>query len=94
MGSGLLVIYVLIENLYGSPPSVADLWDYADDYNMDNPVLGDNNYQFFSALEADNYIPSVSLIKWDGTLLVKDNIDQVNAQINAALPPGGGPTGW
>lgn len=94
MGEGLMVIYVLIENSGGSPPSVNDLASYANQYNMSNPVLGDNNYQLFSALEVDQYIPSISLVKYDGTLLAKDDVDQVNASINQALPPGGGPAGW
>ncbi len=94
MGDGLMVIYVLIENNGGNPPTVGDLASYANQYHMDNPVLADNNYQFFSALEVDQYIPSISLVKYDGTLLAKDDVDAVNASMNQALPPYGGPAGW
>jgi hypothetical protein len=91
MPEGLLVIYVLIENGAQQPPSQNDLSAYANQYGMTCPVMADNNYQLFSNFEVDQYIPSISLVKYDGTILAKDDIDQVNAQMNAAMPPYGGP---
>ncbi len=92
MPLGILPIYVQFEDNGGNSPSVQDLVSYANQYNIqDAPVMGDSNYQFWSHFEVDNYVPTVALVKYDGTIMVKDDIDQVNAQLANAAPPYGGP---
>lgn len=91
MPDGVIPIYVQFENMQGGNPSVQDLVGYANQNGIqDAPLLGDNNYAFFSHWEVDNYIPTLALVKYDGTILVKDG-QITNQDIANAAPPYGGP---
>ena len=87
-----MLVYVLAEDASGQTPNEQDLIQYANQYGMDDVVIvSDPGWQFSSHFEQDGYIPSVALVKYDGTILVKDNVNQFNNQLGAAAPPYGGP---
>ena len=89
---GITVVYVLAEDASGQTPTQQDLNQYANQYGMqDVIVVSDPGWQFSSHFEQDGYIPTVALVKYDGTILVKDNETQFNNQLANAAPPYGGP---
>ncbi len=89
---GITVMYVLAEDNSGNTPSQQKLNQYANQYGMqDVIVVADPGWQFSNHFEQDGYIPTVALVKYDGTILVKDNENQFNSQLGNAAPPYGGP---
>ena len=87
-----MLVYVLAEDYGGSTPTQQDLQQYANQYGMNDVVIvADPGWQFSSHFETDGAIPTVALVKYDGTILVKDNVDQFNNNLGAAAPPYGGP---
>ncbi len=94
MPQGIIVIYALIENDFGGVANQNQLSQWANTYNMTFPVIADANGQFHNHVDNDGYIPTMALIKYDGTLLAKDNENQIQAMLNQAAPPYGGPAHW
>ncbi len=83
---------MLAEDASRQTPNQGDLNQYANQYGMEDVILvSDPNWQFSNHFEVDGYIPSVSLVKYDGTIMVKDNDNQVFNQLGSAAPPYGGP---
>jgi hypothetical protein len=92
INDGIVVVYVLAETNSGQTPNQQNLMQYSNQYGMDDViVVSDPGWQFSSHFELDGYIPTVALVKYDGTILVKDNENQFNAQLGNAAPPYGGP---
>jgi len=56
--------------------------------------VADANGQFHNHIDQDGFIPTQVLIKYDGTILAKDNDGQIQAMMNQAAPPYGGPAHW
>lgn len=92
INDGILLVYVLAEDASGQASTQQDLNQYANQHGMqDVVVVADPNWQFSSHFEQDDYIPTVALVKYDGTILVKDNENQFNNNLSNAAPPYGGP---
>jgi hypothetical protein len=92
INDGIVVVYVLAETMSGQTPNQQNLNQYSNQYGMDDViVVSDPGWQFSSHFEQDGYIPTVALVKYDGTILVKDNENQFNSQLGNAAPPYGGP---
>ncbi len=94
MPQGILVIYALIENNFGGVANQNQLNQWANTYGMTHPVVADANGQFHNHIDQDGFIPTQVLIKYDGTILAKDNDGQIQAMMNQAAPPYGGPAHW
>ena len=89
---GIVIVYVLAEDATYQTPTQQDLSQYANQYGMDDIiVVSDPGWQFSNHLQVDNFIPSYALVKYDGTILVKDNENQFFNQLGNAAPPYGGP---
>jgi len=87
-----VLIYVLAEDDWGNQPNQQDLVQYANQHGMqDVMIVADPGWQLASHFEIDGYIPTVGLVKYDGTILVKDNVNQFNNSLGTAAPPYGGP---
>jgi len=87
-----VLVYVLAEDFMGNQPTQQDLVQYANQYGMtDVLIVADPGWQFSSHFEVDGFIPTVALVKYDGTILVKDDVNQFNNNLNTAAPPYGGP---
>ena len=94
MAAGLMVIWVEIEDYNQAQPNQQDLQQWANQYGLKCPVLADQNYQLVAHFMASSAIPTFVLIKYDGTILLYDDWNQINNVINDSLPPYGGPDGW
>ncbi len=94
MPAGIMVVYGLVENAFGGSPNQNQLAQWANQHGMTHPVLADGNNQLHGHMDTDGYIPSMALIRYDGTILAKDNESQIQAQLNQAAPPYGGPAHW
>ena len=84
----------MIQNAVYGVPTQGQLNQWANQFGMTHPVLSDAHGQLHDHLDQDGYIPTLALIKYDGTILAKDNEWQVNAHLNEAKPPYGGPAHW
>lgn len=92
MSQGITLVYVLAEDYGGATPTQQDLQQYANQYGMNSVmIVADPNWQLRNHFEIDAFLPTVALVKYDGTILVKDDVDAFNNNLVNAAPPYGGP---
>ena len=92
MQDGILSVWVLTEDVSGQEPNQQDLIQFANQHGMTSVVIvSDPGWHFANHFEVDGDIPTVALVKYDGTILVKDSVAQFNQFLDDAAPPYGGP---
>ncbi len=92
----MLTVYVEVEDEDGSStPTVEDAQEWAEEYDLTGPVLLDVDYALsdhFVEEEGDKLaVPAVVVVAYDGEILAVVGEDEVDAWMDAAAPPYGGP---